>query len=427
MNSSPVLTRTIGLPAAIGFGLGAMIGTGVFVYTGEAARLAGPAVLLSLLIAGAAAACNGLSSAELAVVHPRSGGTYEYAGRRLSPRAGFLAGWLFLAAKATSAAATALGFGAYVGPALALPPVFVSGLLVAGVTLLNLFRLTKAGALNLVLVALSVAALAAFVATGAPRVTAQHFVPFAPRGIHGVLSAAALLFVAYAGYGRIATLGEEVENPRRNIPVALVTALAVVALLYMAVTATAVGTIGAEAFARGGGAPLQAAADPGWVKAALALGAATALGAVFLNLMLGLSRMAFAMARGGDLPRPLARVNAASSPFVAVALMGLLVGALAAVRNLPALVSVSAFTVLVYYGLTNLSALRLPREERLVHPVIPGAGLFFCAALAAAVPRRELAVGAGILGAGLLWRALFGGRGVAESSRFPGCQGSKPG
>ncbi len=410
MTEAPVLARTIGLAGAIGFGLGAMVGTGVFVYTGVAAGLAGPAVLLSLALAGVAAACNGLSSAELAAAHPRSGGTYEYAGRRLSPTAGFLAGWLFLAAKAASAAATALGFGAYVGPPLALPPLLLSGALVVGVTLLNLFRLTRAGALNLVLVAVSVAALAAFVASGLPRVSVERFHPFAPRGAAGVLSAAALLFVAYAGYGRIATLGEEVENPRRNIPIALVTALGVAALLYLGVTATAVGSIGAEAFAQGGGAPLQAAAGPGWVKAALAVGAATSLGAVFLNLMLGLSRMAFAMARGGDLPSPLARVNAASSPFVAVACTGALVGALVAVRDLAGLVSVSAFTVLVYYGLTNLSALRLRRDERLVHPAVPWTGLFFCAALAAAVPRRELLIGAGILAAGLAGRALFGRR-----------------
>jgi basic amino acid/polyamine antiporter, APA family len=416
------LARTIGPVGAVGFGLGAMVGTGVFLYTGVAAGMAGPAVIVSLVLAGVAASCNGLSSAELASVHPRSGGTYEYAGRRLSPWAGFLAGWLFLAAKTTSAAATALGFGAYLGPATGLPPLVLSGALVALVTLLNFFRLTKAGGVNLVLVALSVLALAAFVATGLPRVSAEHFSPFAPRGAYGVLSAAALLFVAYAGYGRVATLGEEVENPRRNIPLALVVSLAVAAALYVAVTAVAVGSIGAEAFARAASttrAPLEAAAGPAWVRAALAIGAATALGSVFLNLHLGLSRMTFAMARGGDLPGALANVNAASSPFMAVLLVGLALAAVIVVQDVKKLVSVSAFSVLVYYGLTNLSALRLSREERLVHPAVPWTGLAFCLTLAASVPPRELAAGAGILAAGVLWRWIWRSRKAAAAVKEP--------
>jgi APA family basic amino acid/polyamine antiporter len=410
MASEPALARTIGPVGAVGFGLGAMVGTGVFLYTGVAAGDAGPAVLASLVLAGVAAACNGLSSAQLAAAHPRSGGTYEYAGRRLSPWAGFLAGWLFLAAKTTSAAATALAFGAYVGGTTGLPPVALSGALVAGVTALNVFRLAKAGAVNLVLVGVTLASLAAFVATGAPRISTAHFTPFAPHGASGVLTAAALLFVAYAGYGRIATLGEEVVNPRRTIPLALVLALAVAALLYFAVTATAVGSIGADAFAqaaRTSKAPLAAAAGPGWVRSALAVGAATALGSVFLNLMLGLSRMAFAMARGGDLPGALSRVNAASSPFAAVLFTGAAVGALVAVRDPRTLLSLSAFTVLVYYGLTNLSALRLTREERFVPRATAWAGLGFCGVLAAAVPPREMAVGGGILAAGLLWRLVW--------------------
>ncbi|HXG62799.1 MAG TPA: APC family permease [Planctomycetota bacterium] len=402
----PELARTVGLPAAVGFGLGAMVGTGVFVYTGVATGLAGPAVLVSLALAGLAATCNGLSSAELAAVHPRSGGTYEYAGRRLSPWAGFLAGWLFLAAKTTSAAATALGFGAYVAKLAPIPPLAVSALLVAGTTLLGLRPLRRAGAVNLALVAVTVASLVAFIVAEAPRVSLDRFTPFAPRGAGGILSAASLLFVAYAGYGRIATLGEEIDDPKRNIPRALVAALALTALLYLAVTATAVGAIGAEAFAAAahGGAPLEAAAGTPAVKTALSVGAATAMGAVFLNLVLGISRMAFAMARGGDLPSPLARVRAEAGPAAAVLFTGLAVGILVALGSIVGLVSVSAFTILVYYGLTNLSALRLRRDERLVHPIVPFAGLLFCLTLAASVPLRSLAVGASILGAGVLWR-----------------------
>ncbi len=405
----PVLARTIGLLGAVGFGLGAMVGTGVFVYTGIGAGLAGPAVLVSLLLAGFAATCNGLSSAELAATYPRSGGTYEYAGRLLSPWAGYLAGWLFLAAKTTSAAATAIAFGGYLGALTRLPPLGISLSLVAGVTLLNFFRLTKAGTVNLVLIALSMVSLSVFVATGLPGVSVERYSPFAPRGPGGILSAAALLFVAYAGYGRIATMGEEVENPRRTIPIAVILSLAGAALLYVLVTLVAVGRIGADAFAEAarGGAPLIAAARSPWVGQVLSLGAVTALGAVFLNLMLGISRMTFAMARGRDLPKGLVKVNKASSPWAAVLFVGLAVGGLVAVRSIVTLLSISAFTVLVYYGLTNLSALRLSRNDRLVHPAVPVAGLVSCIALAASVPPKHLVVGAAVLAVGVVWRLLW--------------------
>jgi APA family basic amino acid/polyamine antiporter len=434
----PVLERSIGLPGAMGLGLGAMVGTGVFVYTGVASGLAGPAVLVSLTIAGIAAACNGLSSAQLASIYPRSGGTYEYAGRLLSSWAGYLAGWLFLAAKTTSAAATAIAFGAYVGSFVAFPPLAISLILVAGVTLLNFFRLTRAGFINLALVAVSVSSLGLFVWTALPELSRDRFSPFAPHGVGGILSASALLFVAYTGYGRIATLGEEVKNPHRTIPMALILSLGAAALLYMLVTATAVGRIGAEAFAQAakGGAPLAVAAKAPWVKGVLTLGAATALGSVFLNLMLGLSRMTFAMARGKDLPSGLARLNQASSPFQAVLFVGVVVGGLVALRSIVGLLSISAFTVLVYYGLTNASALRLGREQRLVHPLVPAAGLVFCLALAASVPVRHLAIGAAVLGAGILWRLLW--RAVVPPGRMAGvlalaallgswgCRGSGP-
>lgn len=408
----PALERSVGVLGAVGFGLGAMVGTGVFVYTGVAAGLAGPAMLLSLVLAGIAAACNGLSSAELAVQFPRSGGTYEYAGRMMSPWAGFLAGWLFLAAKCTSAAATALGFGAYLGPLFDLPPLAVSIGLVLAVTILNLFRLTKAGIVNLILVSISLLALAAFCATGLGRVSTERFLPFAPQGAYGVLSAAALLFVAYAGYGRVATLGEEIRDPQKNIPIAVVVSLAVSATLYILVSGVAIGSVGTAALAEAAkeGAPLEAAAAVPWVATALSIGAATALGSVFLNLMLGLSRMAFAMGRGGDLPSALAKIGAgSSSPIVSVVLVGIVVGGLVALRDIVGLVSISAFTVLIYYGLTNLSALRLTKEQRLVYPAIPAAGLVFCLALALSVPMEHLKIGALILGAGILWRLLWKG------------------
>jgi APA family basic amino acid/polyamine antiporter len=383
----PVLKRTIGLAGAAGFGLGAMVGTGVFVTAGIGAGLAGPAVLLSLLIAGGAAACNGLASAELAMAHPRSGATYEYASRRLAPWTGALAGWLFLASKAASAAAGALAFGAYVGGPFALA---VSFALVAAVTALALFGLGKAGAFNLVLVAVALGSLAAFAVTELPGASTTRFTPFAPGGVEGILTASSLLFVAYAGFGRVATLGEEIDEPRRNIPRALILSLGIAVVVYLLVTAVALGVEGAGRFGElaRAGAPLEALASRGWVRAALSVGAAAAIGSAFLNLILGISRMAFAMARGGHLPGGLAQVNASSSPWVSVLLTGALVAALVAVRRLELLLTISAFAVLLYYAITNLSALRLSPEERLVPPAVPWAGLLSCLALAAAAAWR---------------------------------------
>ena len=408
-SSEPALERNVGLLGAVGFGLGAMIGTGLFVTTAIGAGLAGPAVLISLVIAGAAAACNGLSSASLAMLYPRSGGTYEYAGRKISPAIGFLAGWLFLAAKTTSAAATALAFGAYLGRLSGLPPLALSFALIAGVTTLNLFRLTNAGSINLALVLISLLSLLSFVGTGLPRFSLERFIPFAPTGIRNILSAASLLFVAYAGYGRVATLGEEIADPRRSIPIAVVLSLSVTVLLYLGVTGVAIGSVGVEAFAHGaeGEAPLADAAGPAWVKVGLELGACTALASVFLNLMLGLSRMAFAMGRGGDLPQGLVRVNAWSSPYVAVLVVGTTVAGLVSARNVVTLLGISAFAVLIYYSLTNLSALRLQPSERLVSQAVPACGLLFCLALAGTVPLHQMEVGAGILVAGLLWRLVW--------------------
>ena len=391
MGTEPTLQRTLGLGSSAAFGLAAMIGTGVFVTAGLGAGLAGPAVLVSLLVAGAAATCNGLSSAELAMAHPKSGATYEYASRRLRPWAGALAGWLFLASKSASAAAAALAFGSYVGPAIGVPPLAVTLVLTAFTTGLALTRLTKAGMVNVALLAVSLGSLLAFAAVEGPRARIENFSPFAPAGIGGILSASSILFVAYAGFGRIATMGEEIQDPKRNIPRALLLALAGAATVYLLVTATALGVAGAPdlaAAARSSNAPLEAISNSGFVKKALAAGAAAAIGSAFLNLVLGISRMAFAMSRGGHLPALFARVNASSSPWAAVLLTGAGVAALAAGRRLELLLTISAFAVLLYYLITNVCALRLSKEERIVPPVVPIAGIVACLALAGAAGWR---------------------------------------
>jgi APA family basic amino acid/polyamine antiporter len=224
-----------------------------------------------------------------------------------------------------------------------------------------------------------------------------------------LLHATALLFVAYTGYGRIATLGEEVREPERSIPRAIGITLLASMLLYAAVAFVAVAAAGPEALARAtesAAAPLAVVArgfGPTALAGLVALGAVTAMLGVLLNLVLGLSRMWLALARRGDAPRGLARIEGGRSPTRAVLLTGALVAALVLGGSVRATWSFSAFTVLVYYGLTNLAALRLPPARRRYPRAVPAAGLVACLGLAFWVEARAWSAGLALAGAGLLW------------------------
>lgn len=230
------LRRELGLLDAVGIGFGAIVGAGIFVVTGIAAGIAGPALLVGLFLAGIAATANALSSAQLAATYPRSGGTYEYGYRVLSPWAGFTAGWMFLASKISAAGTVALGLAGYLGglvPGLS-PRVVAVGAVVA-FTALNYFGVRRSSRANLAIVAVSLGSLLTFVVAGAGAFRVENLEPFAPAGWRGVLEAAALLFFAYTGYARIATLGEEVRDPRRTIPRAVLITIGGAVLLYFAV------------------------------------------------------------------------------------------------------------------------------------------------------------------------------------------------
>ena len=405
-------------------GLGAIIGAGIFVVTGIAARVAGPAFIAGLLIAGVAAACNALSSAQLAAAYPESGGTYEYGYRVLSPRFGFAAGWLFLVSKLAAGGTVALGFGAAVeeiwpgmsgrGAALAATVVLTAA---------NYFGIKKAGRLNTAVVGVSVSVLVLFVVTGMPAFKASNLSPFAPAGIQGVLEAAALLFFAYTGYARIATLGEEVHDPRKTIPRAIVIALAISFVLYVAVSLIAVGAIGAEAMGRTA-SPLQTAAAVFPTKSianVVGVGAMTAMLGVLLSQVFGISRMVFAMARRRDLPPPLAHIHPAHAvPERAVLLAGAIIVVVALVGTLQWVVAAATFTILVYYAVTNLAALRMPIESMLYPRWIPVLGLAFCLLLAASQRPATIASGLALLAVG------FGLRMLRRSQRSPSGTESGP-
>jgi basic amino acid/polyamine antiporter, APA family len=407
------LRRELGLIDAVGIGFGAIVGAGIFVVTGVAAGVAGPAFLVGLFIAGIAATCNALSSAQLAAEYPRSGGTYEYGYQVLNPWAGFAAGWMFLASKIAAAGTVALGLAGYVEALLpGLPPRAIAVGAIVVFTALNYFGIKRSSRANLAIVAVSLGTLVLFVAAGAPSFRAENLRPFAPAGWRGTLEAAAILFFAYTGYARIATLAEEVAEPRRTIPRAIVITIAGAILLYFAVALVAVGAVGAGSLAETA-APLHLAARGfplPWVAIAVAVGGVTAMLGVVLSQLLGLSRMGFAMARRGDLPAVLAHVHPRYGvPGRAVILIGIVAAVVAATGTLRGVASVASFTILVYYAIANLAALRMPRRARLYPVAIPLIGLFACVILALSLTPAVILGGLFVLGVGLVGRLIARG------------------
>lgn len=439
--STGTLLREVGLPGAVFMGLGSIVGTGLFISLGVAAGVAGSAILLALPLAALLALANGLSSAQLAATHPVSGGTYEYGYRFLSPGLGFTAGLMFLLAKGASAATAALGVGGAIlllmgdGAAGGLPLVALGSVAVLLITLLVAGGIRRSNFANLIVVGITLLLFAWFLVAGVLSATGDGgalvdvqgvFEGLEAAGAGALFHATALLFVAFTGYGRIATLGEEVKEPRRTIPRAIWTTLTVVAVLYIGVAAVALSVLGPEGFAQATdetSAPLQvAAAAMGSPALTLAMGIAaiTAMAGVLLNLILGLSRVALAMGRRGDLPGALGRVHVGSgSPRVAVVVVGVAIFLMVLLGDVRATWSFSAFTVLIYYGITNLAALRLSPEQRLYPRWVAVAGLLTCFFLAFQVEARYWAVGLGLLALGHLGRLAFRGVGGGPGSRPP--------
>lgn len=428
MDKSASLKRTLGLKGAIFIGLGSILGTGVFVSTGLAAGIAGPAALIAVVIAGLLALINGLNSAQLAAAHPVSGGTYEYGYEFVTPPVGFTAGWMFLTAKSMSAATAALGFGGYL---IAIFPfadhrflVPFALIAVIAITIIVYQGLRRTNAVNFVIVSITLAALGFFILGSIPLYMEFGFEAFVPFFITGeaewseimktVLHATAIIFVAFTGYGRIATLGEEVKDPGTIIPKAVWITLGITLLLYFLVLPGGIAAIGADGMhesVRTTASPLADAAAhfgiPGAVLI-LSIGALTAMIGVLLNLILGLSRVVLAMSRRRDFPAWFSVVNKEDSPQRAVLSCGILVAAFALIGDVYVTWSFSAFTVLIYYSITNLSAIRLPAQKRLYPKILGYLGLFGCLFIAFWVEQDIWLWGMGIIAIGLMIHGMGG-------------------
>jgi len=398
-------------------GLGSMVGAGVFVSIGLAAGVAGPSVIPAIALAAFVALCNGMSSAQLAAAHPVSGGTYEYGYTYLRPELGFSAGWMFLLAKSASAATAALGFSGYLlhqlGMAETVPLILPAFFLILLMTLLVRAGVHRTQLMNTVVVSATLIALLLFVfSVGPSYLVAENVqIDFADLGSPGFLKACALMFVAYTGYGRIATMGEEIREPRKNIPLAIFFVLLVTSTLYLSVALTAVGAVGSEQLGemtRRDAAPLEMILkilDQNTMATFVSIGALTAMVGVLLNLILGLSRVLLAMGRRGDMPVRFATLEH-NSPKTAVTGTGLLILLIALPGNVQLSWSFSAFTVLVYYAITNLSALNLPEKDRLYPRAFSWIGLLACLFLAFQVGLKIWATGLGILVLGLVWHKI---------------------
>jgi basic amino acid/polyamine antiporter, APA family len=398
------LARRLTTTDAVIIGLGAMIGAGVFAAPGPAAEAAGTWLLAGLALAALAAYANATSSAQLAALHPESGGTYVYARKRLGQYWGFLAGWSFVVGKTASLSAMALTFGAYVAQDYARP--LGIGAVVA-LTTVNYLGVEKTARLTRVLVALILAVLAMTVVTalaaGSPAT--GNLTADLPTGPWGVLQSAGLLFFAFAGYARLATLGEEVIDPETTIPRAIPIALGITVVVYTVVLGAALLAVGPVALAHAPAPLAHVVASSDWSALApvVRAGAAVAAAGVLLSLLAGVSRTTLSMARRRELPRLLDAVHPRHrTPYRAELAAGAIVCFIVLVADLRSAIGFSSFAILTYYALANASAWRLTAAERRWPRWLAALGVALCAVLAFTLPPNSVIGGLILLGAGTL-------------------------
>lgn len=401
------LRRELGTFDAVMIGLGSMIGAGIFAALAPAAQSAGSGLLIGLCVAAIIAYCNATSSARLAAVYPASGGTYVYGRERLGDFWGYLAGWGFVVGKTASCAAMALTVGFYAWPAQAHT---VAVAAVVALTAINYAGVQKSAWLTRVIVVIVLAVLAAIVfgAMGTGRVGAT-VLDFADTSLAGVLQASGLLFFAFAGYARIATLGEEVRDPARTIPRAIPIALAIALIVYAVVAVVVVTTLGPTRLAASAAPLLDTAqvTDVWWLEPVVRVGAVVAATGSLLALILGVSRTTFAMARDRHLPHVLAAVHPTNAvPHRAEILVGLVVSILAATVDLRGAIGFSSFAVLVYYAVANASAWTLSPAEGRPPRIIPVLGLMGCVVVALALPLSSVLAGTCAMALGVVVYAL---------------------
>lgn len=391
------LRRALGLLDATAIGVGAIIGAGIFVVLGVAIGYAGPSIIVSIIIAGLVASFTAFSFAELGSAIPKEGGAYAFAFELISPAVGFVVGCLWLFAQIVAGATISLGFAGYfvaIFPIFSIKAVAVMAALI--LTGLNLIGIKQSTTVNSILVIIKIAILSLFIGFGIPQIHPQNFSNFCPNGIFGVLQGAGFIFFAYLGFGRISTLGEEVKNPEKNLPMAVLIALIVSLVIYVLTGLAAAGLQDYQILAESGSPIAEAAKATGnfGIVVAISFGALIATVSVLLTNLLGLSRVAFAMARNGQLPKSIATVSPRfGTPYISILAMGTLLTVLAYALDLKEAAAITSFAILCVHLTVNLSAIRLRKKmfgsagfRVPFYPVIPSLGLLSCILLMFSLP-----------------------------------------
>ena len=408
MTASAPLARRLGTADAVVVGLSAMLGAGVFSAYAPAAASAGSLLLVALAIAAFVAFCNAVASAQLAAVYPSSGGTYLFGREVLGPWWGFVAGWGFVIGKTASCAAMAMTFAYYLFPDTSVLQRLSAAVAVVALTALNLRGITRTAVAAKVLVTITVLVLVFFVVLVGTRESVVPNAALASAEPYGVLQAAGLLFFAFAGYARIATLAEEVRRPEM-IGRAILIAFAVAVTLYAVIGVVSVKVLGSSLAAAD--APLMSAVDAvgaSWAGPIVRCGAVAASLGALLALIAGVSRTMLAMARERDLPSPFATVDERHQvPAAAEIAVGVVVVLLVLLADLRGAIGFSSFGVLTYYFVTNASAFRQPCEQRRWPRAFNILGMAGCAVLVATLPWQAVALGALVLAGGVLGRAAL--------------------
>lgn len=406
ISPSGSLARRLGLGDAVVIGLGSMIGAGIFASFSPAAAAAGAGLLIGLLLAGVIAFCNATSSAQLAAQYPTSGGTYVYGRERLGEWPGFVAGWSFVIGKTASSAAMAITFATYAVPAPWVKPVAVAAVL--ALTVVNTLGITRTALLTRILVAVALVALAVVVVIGFSHSAPSAALPGTAPTPYGVLQSAGFLFFAFAGYARIATMGEEVIDPVRTIPRAITIALGIAIVVYALVATSALHAIGTFGLAATP-APLGAVAstaDAGWPEVVVRVGAAAAALGALLAMIAGIGRTGLAMARNRDIPAWFAAVHPRFRvPYRAEIVLGVVVCLLILVTDLRGAIGFSSFGVLLYYLVANAAAWTQDRSHRRYPRALQVLGAVGCVVLVATLPPTAILAGLLVLLAGLAYRA----------------------
>jgi basic amino acid/polyamine antiporter, APA family len=407
--TQPGLARRLGTLDAVIIGLGSMLGAGVFAAFSPAARAAGAGLLIGLAVAALVAYCNATASAQLAAQYPTSGGTYIYGRERLGPWWGFLAGWGFVVGKIASCAAMALTFAAYVAPRGWERPIAVAAVIILATV--NYHGVTRTAGLTKIIIIIVLAALALVVAAplSGNTATSVRSWDLLAGGWYGILQSAGLLFFAFAGYARIATMGEEVRDPERIIPRAILTALTITVSIYLVVAASILVVLGPAGVAASP-APLAAAVDAvgwAWASVPVRLGAAAAALGALLALIAGLGRTTLAMARHGDLPRWLGAVHERHQvPHHAEITVAGLVCVLIMLTDLSDAIGFSSFGVLIYYLIANVSAYTQSSDRRRYPRILQIVGMAGCSTLALTLPLKAVLGGGVVFAAGIVYRAI---------------------